>query len=140
MKKLVILPFLFAATLAHAQIAQDITLHGSFDLIKTDNNNFLKKAQLGSELNYFFTRSITGTGGVELWTGDDVSLVLGTRWYPIDEAFIRVRGLIGENDLSIGGGWTKPITDKWKFEAIGDFYFEAEFAIRVGAVYVIRRD
>lgn len=140
MKKLFILPFLFSGTLACAQIAHDITLHGSFDLIKTDNDNFLEKTQLGSEMNYFFTRSLTGTVGFELWTSDDASVVLGARWYPIDEAFIRVRGLIGENDLSIGGGWTRPITDKWKFEAIGDFYFEAEFAIRVGAVYVFRRD
>lgn len=140
MKKLILLPLLFTVGLASAQIAKDIIVGGQFDIIKTDNDKFLDKAQFGAEMNYFFTRHITGTAGFDFWTGDDASFILGGRWYPVEDAFIRARGLIGENDLSIGAGWTKPLNEKWKFEAIGDFYFEGEFAIRVGAVYVIRRD
>jgi len=122
-----------------AQIAKDLTVGGALDLIKTDNDDFLDKAQIGLEANYFFTRQFTGSAGVEFWTADGVSFAIGGRWYPVEEAFVRIRGLIGVNDVAIGAGWTKPINDKWKFEAIGDFYFEGEFAIRVGAVYVIRR-
>lgn len=140
MKKLILLPLVLITSLASAQIAKDLMVGASFDIIKTDNDKFLDKAQLGGEINYFFTRHITGTAGFEIWTGDEGSFVLGARWYPIEDAFIRARGLIGENDLSIGGGWAKPLNEKWKFEAIGDFYFEGEFAIRIGGVYVIRRD
>jgi hypothetical protein len=129
----------FIALSAQAQIAKDMTVGGGFDLIKTDNDGFLGKVQLAVEANYFFARQFTGSAGLELWTDDEVSFALGSRWYPIEEAFVRVRGLIGVNDLSLGGGWTKPINENWKFESMADFYFEGEFSIRVGAVYVIRR-
>ena len=112
---------------------------GAFDLIKTDNDGVLDKVQLGLEGHYFITRQFTLSLGTEIWTDDDFSLALGGRWFPVEEAFVRVRGLIGENDVSIGGGWTKPINDKFKFEAIGDFYFKGDFAIRAGLMYVIRR-
>lgn len=126
-------------TAAHGQIARDFMFGGAMDLIKTDNDGFLEKAQLGLEGNYFITRQFTASAGLELWTDDDASFMLGARWYPVEEAFVRFRGLIGENDLSIGGGWTKPINDKLRFEAIGDFYFTGEFAIRAGVMYVLRR-
>ena len=109
------------------------------DIVKTDNSGIFDKAQFGAEVNYFVTKSFTGTTGFEIWTGDDVSFLIGARWYPTEDAFIRARGLIGENDLSIGGGWTKPINDRLRFEAIGDFYFKVDFSIRVGLVYIVRR-
>lgn len=124
---------------AYSQIAKDFMVGGGLDLIKSDNDGFLDKAQLGVEGNYFITRKLTGTAGFEIWTGDDFSFVLGGRWFPLEEAFVRVRGLVGENDLSIGGGWTKPLNESWRFEAMGDFYFKGEFAIRAGVAYVIRR-
>jgi hypothetical protein len=130
--------FIFSVSFSYAQIAKDILVGGSFDVIKTDNNGFVKKAQLGIEGNYFLTRKFTVSAGFEFWTGDNVSLVLGGRWYPVDNVFVRARGLIGENDLAIGGGWAKPINENWRFEAMGDFYFKVDFAIRIGAVYVIR--
>src|SRR5690349_480677 len=130
---------LFTTQLAYSQIAKDFMIGGGFDLIKSDNSGFLDKAQFGVEANYFITRKFTGTAGFEFWTADDFSVVLGARWFPIDEAFVRVRGLIGENDLAIGGGWTKPLSDVWRFEALGDFYFKGDFAIRAGVAYVIRR-
>lgn len=133
------LVFVFVISSASAQIAKDFMVGGAFDLIKTDNDGFLGKVQLGLEGHYFLTRQITASVGAELWSDDDASLALGARWFPVEEAFIRVRGLIGQNDISIGGGWTKPINDKLKFEAIGDFYFEGEFSIRAGLMYVLRR-
>lgn len=107
------------------------------DLVKTDNVALVKKAQFGAEVNYFFFGNFGATTGVEVWTANDVSLLLGMRWYPSDDAFVRVRGLVGENDVSIGGGWAKPVGERFRFEAIGDFYFKVDFAIRAGFVYVI---
>ena len=130
---------LLLAAFAHGQISKDFMVGGAMDLIKTDNNGFLGKAQFGLEGNYFITRQFTASAGLELWTDDESSFMIGGRWYPVEEAFVRFRGLIGDNDLSIGGGWTKPINDKLRFEAIGDFYFKGEFAIRAGLMYVIRR-
>jgi hypothetical protein len=121
-----------------AQTVKDLTVGLHFDLAKTDHLVFVNKAQLGIEGNYFLSNSFAATGGMDFWTeGKQFSLVAGGRWYPVEEAFVRVRGLIGVNDISIGGGWTKPIDEKWKFEAFGDFYFSLDFAIRAGIVYVI---
>jgi hypothetical protein len=131
--------FFFAITTAYSQIANDMMLCGGFDLIKTDASGVFKKAQIGTEFNYFLDRQFTATGGFELWTYNKASFVVGGRWYPIDELFIRARGLIGENDLSIGAGWSKPLNENFRFEAIGDFYFNVDFSARVGIAYVIRR-
>ena len=133
-----LLVFIFSSSYVSAQIAKDILVGGGFDLIKTDNDGFVKKAQFGIEGNYFLTRKFTASAGFDFWTGDHVSLVLGGRWYPVDNVFVRARGLIGENDFSVGGGWSKPINENWHFEAMGDFYFKIDFAIRVGAIYIIR--
>jgi hypothetical protein len=137
-RSLLFLIFILASLPLSAQIANDIVVGGGFDLIKTDNDGFVKKAQFGIEGNYFLTRKFTASAGFDFWTGDHVSLVLGGRWYPVDNVFVRARGLIGENDLAIGGGWAKPITENWHFEAMGDFYFKVDFSIRVGVVYLIR--
>jgi hypothetical protein len=140
MKYLITLLFLFGVfSFASAQIAKDFMVGGGFDLVKSDNDGFGGKIQVGLEGNYFITRQFTASLGAELWSSDESSLALGVRWFPVEEAFVRARGLIGENDLSVGGGWTKPINEKLKFEAIGDFYFEGEFAIRAGIMYILRR-
>lgn len=123
----------------HAQSTHDVLVSGGFDLIKTDFNRFIDKAQLGIEGNYFITRNFSAGTGVEFWTGDVTSFVLGARWYPADHAFVRLRGLIGTNDAAVGAGWAKPIHENWRFEAIGDFYFkETEFAVRAGVSYIIK--
>ncbi|RAV97688.1 hypothetical protein [Pseudochryseolinea flava] len=129
----------FTALNVSAQIAKDFMVGGGFDLIKTDNDGFLGKGQFATEGHYFVTRQFTLSSGLEVWTDEGVSLSLGARWFPVEEAFVRMRGLIGENDLVIGGGWTKPVNENLRFEAMADFYFEGEFAIRAGLMYVIRR-
>src|SRR5436190_855293 len=108
-----LLCFFFNAS--YAQIAKDFMVGGGLDLIKTDNDGFFGKGQFGGEGHYFVTRQFTLSSGVEGWTSDGVSLTLGARWYPVEEAFVRMRGLIGENDLSIGGGWTKPLNENFRF-------------------------
>jgi hypothetical protein len=140
-KKIILLSSLLTiAFCSHAQIANDVMVGGGFDLIKTDYSSFFDKAQIGGEVNYFITKDFTGTAGLEVWTADQLSFVLGGRYYPIDEVFLRARGLIGVNDLSIGAGWTKPIGEKVRLEAMADFYFDLQFSVRVGFGYVFRKN
>jgi hypothetical protein len=64
---------------------------------------------------------------------------VGGRWYPVADAFVRARGFIGANDVSIGGGWVKPLKEHLRFEAIGDVYFDGQIAIRCGLSYTFPR-
>jgi hypothetical protein len=120
-----------------AQSASSYLIGLQGDFVKTDNTRLLDKAQFGAELNYFVTDHFTGTTGFEIWTDDEISFVIGGRWYPSQDGFLRIRGLVGENEISVGGGWVKPITNNLKFEAIADFYFSIDFSIRGGLVFVI---
>ena len=122
-----------------SQKSNDFLVGGAFDLVKTDNEGFVQKAQVGGEFNYFITRNFTATGGLDIWADNVMIGVVGARWYPLDHFFTRARGLIGKNDLSLGAGWIRPLGSNFHFEAIGDYYFEREFAIRVGLMYLIRR-
>lgn len=111
----------------------------SMDIVKSDYDAILEKVQAGAEVNYFLSRKFTITGGYEYWSVEGSSAVMGARWYPVREAFLRVRGFIGANDLAIGGGWARPLNPSWRIESMVDFYFEGNFAIRAGLVYIIRR-
>lgn len=139
MIRIVLLALFLTPVLLKAQIAHDFQVGFGMDLVKTDLQKTGEKLQAGVEANYFLSRKFTATAGLEAWSGDSFSLVVGGRWYPVEYAFVKVRGLIGENDLAIGGGWTKPLNGNLKFEASADFYFKVDFAIRAGVVYVIRR-
>jgi hypothetical protein len=126
---------------SYSQIAKDFMIGGALDLIKTNQNGYLDRAQGGLEINYYFFEKFTGTSGFEYWTEDnEPSLVVGGRWFPVPEAYVRLRGLIGANDISIGGGWAKPYGENWRFEAIGDIYAEGHIAIRAGIAYVFRQN
>jgi hypothetical protein len=130
---------LMVITSSRAQIAEDLMVGGHFDLVKTDYVNLLQKVQIGAEVNYFATRTITVTSGLEYWSTEGMSFLVGGRWYPKENAFVRLRGLVGANDLSIGAGWSKPMNENIRFEAIGDIYFKFDFAIRIGIVYIRRK-
>lgn len=124
---------------ACAQSSNDILVSGGFDLIKTDYSRVGSKLQFGSEANYFVVRHFAAGAGLELWTQQESSFTMGMRYYPLDNFFVRFRGLIGANEAALGGGWSKPLNEKWRFEAMGDFYFrQTEFAIRAGVGYVIK--
>ncbi|MDL5049252.1 hypothetical protein QQ054_24875 [Oscillatoria amoena NRMC-F 0135] len=138
MRKPFALVLFFCATLtSYSQSSNDIMLGGALDFLKTDNNNLFDKAQFGFELNYFAIRKFTLTAGVEIWTNRDESFVFGSRYYFTDHFFARGRALIGENDFSLGAGGAIPLRKNWRFEVIGDFYVEGEFAVRTGMAYVI---
>ncbi|MBX2917441.1 MAG: hypothetical protein KF856_19390 [Cyclobacteriaceae bacterium] len=124
----------------NAQSSNDILISSGIDLIKTDYSRFADKLQFGAEANYFVVRHFAAGAGLELWTHNTSSFAMGIRYYPLDNFFVRVRGLIGANDVALGGGWSKPINKKWRFEAIGDFYLgQTEFGIRAGVGYVIKK-
>lgn len=133
-----ILLFSLSASIASAQSSYDFMLGGGFDLIKTDNSKILDKAQVGFEANYFVISKFTVTAGVEIWTYRDESFAFGSRWYPLNNFFMRFRGLIGENDFNIGLGGAIPLKQNLRLEVIGDYYFDGEFALRTGVAYIIR--
>jgi hypothetical protein len=86
---------------ANAQIAHDIILGAHADLMKTDHDELLRKAQFGMEGNYFITREFTATAGFDIWTADEISFIIGARWFPVEEAFVRARGYISSLKLSV---------------------------------------
>lgn len=140
MKKLLLVfgAFLFAIP-SFSQVAKDILIGGNLDLIKSDQIRYFQNAQGGFEFNYFLSRKLTGTGGVEYWTGSrQFNAIIGGRIYPVPEAFIRIRWVMGANDLSVGGGWAMPIKENWRFEAMGDVYSDGHIAIRAGFAYWFR--
>jgi hypothetical protein len=138
LRPFLVLALMSATVCCHAQDAKDFMFGAAMDLAKTDYEGLLKKAQFSAEGHYFITRAFSASAGFDVWTGDSVSFVAGGRWYPMDNFFTRVRGLIGENDLSLGAGWNQNISDRWRFEAMADFYFKGEFAMRAGLMYVVR--
>lgn len=139
MKRLIFaLSLLLTCIACFSQNSKDLLLGTNLDLIKSDYDGYFEKAQAGLEGNYFFSEKFAATGGVEVWTRTGVSAVIGARWYPIRDAFIRARGLIGENDISAGAGWAKPITEDLRFEAMADFYFQGTFCIRAGIAFHIK--
>ena len=138
MQRIILLILLGAfPSIVGAQRAQRVMLSVQGDLIKSDNDGFFEKIQGGLEGSYYFSRKVAATGGVEWWTGsDEIFAVLGARFCPIDEAFIRARGLWGK-DFSIGGGFAKPLSDQIRIEAMADFYTQGHIAIRAGISYGI---
>lgn len=140
MKSTLILLFLFAICLVgKGQSTNDVLVHAGFDLVKTDNNKLFEKGQFGFEADYFVVRHFAVGIGAEVWTAQRTSFAMGARWYANDNIFFRFRGLIGVNDAVAGIGWSKPIGNFLRFEALGDFYLgDLDFGLRGGLSYVIR--
>ena len=123
---------------ARAQSTNDFLIAGGLDLFKTDNTKLFDKAQVAFEVNYFLQRRFSVSGGAELWTRGKNSFAMGVRYYPMDNFFVRFRGLIGGNDVSLGAGYSYPLSKSWRAEGMGDLYFaRPDFAIRGGVSYVI---
>ena len=130
--------FSICSVVGFGQRAQRMMVGIQSDLIKSDNDGFFEKVQGGIEASFYFSRKFAVTGGIEWWSGDETLVVLGARLCPIDEAFIRIRGLLG-SDLSVGGGFAKPISENLRIEAMADLYFEGHVAIRAGIAYGVGR-
>lgn len=124
----------------YGQAEGDWMVAAHFDLVKTDFTKPLEKVQSAIEAHYFVRQNFTVHTGLEVWTQDELSFLVGARWYPREEVFVRLRGLIGANDVTLGGGFTKPVAGNLKFEAIADFYFSIDFAIRAGFIYMMHKN
>lgn len=138
MRKILILTILLiGCNLAVAQAQYLFSVHA--DAYKTDNRDpfeFVDKAQLGIEFNYFLYEQFSITTGVELWT-NSTRFVPGFRFYPINPLFLRFRPLLGrEVDYAFGAGYSRKITDNFRLEGMADYYFErSNLAIRIGIAY-----
>ncbi|HAA15789.1 MAG TPA: hypothetical protein DCE41_30400 [Cytophagales bacterium] len=134
MKKVLYLS-LFMVLLSTASKAQFLVT-GGIDLIKSDFNGVGQKIQLGTDLNYFVAKKFSVSAGFEFWTAGSPSVTVGARFYPIRPVFIRMRGLIGENDVAFGLGYGLGLTDRIRLEVMGDYYLiDSEAALRVGLAY-----
>jgi len=140
MRKFLIVAFIFGVVnLAKAQSTSDIMIGGGLDLIKTDNSGLFEKSQLGFEVNYFVVRHFAVGLGGEIWSDQKNSFAMGARWYANDNVFLKFKGLIGANDVALGGGYAKALTQYLRLEGMGDFYVNStEFGIRIGLGYVIK--
>lgn len=138
-KTALIFSSLLLSFFCYSQSSNSILIGGGFDFIKTDNTGLLEKMQLGLEGHYFVVRHFAVGAGTEIWTDKRSSFMMGMRYYLMDNVFVRFRGLIGANDASLGAGWAKPLNDKLRFEAMGDFYFaDPQFGVRAGVSYVLK--
>src|SRR5688500_18213429 len=109
---------------AVGQRAQRVMLGAQADLIKSDNDGLLEKMQGGFEGSFYVSRKLAATAGLEWWSGHHEPVVLaGARFCPIDEAFLRIRGLL-RKDVSFGGGFAKPLSKNLRIEAMADFYLD----------------
>jgi len=140
MRKFSVVAFILGLTnLVAAQSTGDIMLGGGVDFIKTDNSGLFKKSQIGLEVNYFVVRHFAVGLGGEIWSNQKNSFAMGARWYANENVFIKFKGLIGANDVAIGGGYAKALTQYLRLEGMGDFYINStEFGIRIGLGYVIK--
>jgi hypothetical protein len=137
-----ILPVLLSllSTASYAQRTQRVMMGVHADLIKTDNDGLFEKMQGGFEGSYYLSRKFALTTGVEWWSDNDNPILLfGARFCPIDEAYFRIRGLL-QNDLAVGAGFARPLSDKLRVEALADIYFSGQIAIRAGIAYGIGRN
>jgi hypothetical protein len=139
MRFLVLISILLLPFTASSQDHGDVLLGSHMDLIKSNNEGYFEGVQIGLEGNYFLDKKIAGTAGIEIWNRQGLSGVLGGRWYPTPDAYIRMRGLLGANDLSIGGGFAKPIGELIRIEAMSDFYFDGNFTIRAGFAFLVKK-
>ena len=136
---LLLIVFLLGFAQSSAQSTGSIMAGGGLDLLKSDIKNIADKAQVGFEVNYFLLRNYSVTGGLEIWTPGNESFILGMRWYPVENIFVRFRGLIGEkSEVSLGAGYWRNIDNHWRFEGMADLYFQGDVAFRAGVAYLFR--
>lgn len=122
-----------------AQSTSDIMIGGGVDFIKTDNPGVFEKSQIGFEVNYFVVRHFAVGLGAEIWSNQKNSFAMGARWYANENVFLKFKGLIGANDVALGAGYAKALTQYLRLEGMGDFYVNStEFGIRIGLAYVIK--
>lgn len=116
------------------QAAGSYLISGAMDLARTDAPGVIRRFQIGTEVNYFYTHSLSFSGGYELNYSRPNHVTLGARFYPLEPLFIRGRALLGnESDVSLGAGYTHNITYRIRLEGMVDYYaFTQVVGFRVG--------
>jgi hypothetical protein len=131
--------FAFFTTVCFSQRARTFMISVHADLIKSDNDGLFEKMQGGLEGSYYASRKFAVTAGAEGWSGyHRIVPAFGARFCPIDEAFVRVR-VLPQKGYSLGGGFAKPLSEKVRIEAMADFYWGGQIAIRGGVTYGLGR-
>ena len=121
------------------QAAGSYLLSGGMDLTRTDAPGVIRRYQLGAELNYFYLHSLSFFGGYEINYDRPNHVTLGSRFYPIEPLFVRVRGLVGkESDVALGAGYSHNLTYRLRLEGMLDYYAVSNvFGLRVGIGFLI---
>jgi len=121
------------------QAAGSLLLSGGTDLARTDAPGVIRRYQLGAELNYFYLHSLSFLGGYEINYNRPNHVALGSRFYPIEPLFVRVRGLVGkESDVALGAGYSHNLTYRLRLEGMLDYYAVSNiFGLRVGIGFLI---
>ncbi|WP_215226516.1 hypothetical protein [Echinicola shivajiensis] len=132
--------FLWAGKEAHAQqAAGSYLISGALDLVKTDVPGVIRRYQIGAEANYFHWHNISFSGGYEFNYNRPNQVSLGGRFYPLEPAFIRMRGLVGkDSDIAFGAGYTINLSYRLRLEGMVDYYAVSNVAgLRAGLSFLI---
>jgi len=121
------------------QAAGSYLLSAGFDLARTDAPGVIRRYQMAGELNYFHFYSLSFSGGYEFNYSRPNQVTLGSRFYPVEPAFIRIRGLLGKNsDLAFGAGYSHNLSYRLRLEGMLDYYAISNVAgLRVGIGFLI---
>lgn len=110
------------------------------DLIRTDLNKLLERAQFGAEINYFYLHQLSFSGGYEYNINNPNQVTAGLRYYPLEPVFLRARALLGNGaDLGLGAGYTYNLSYRMRLEGMTDYYVQRKaIGIRVGLAVLIK--
>lgn len=112
-------------TLQAQQAAGSFLISGGLDLIRSDLDQALERAQFGAEVNYFYLHQLSFSGGYEYNLNQPNHITAGIRWYPLEPVFVRARALVGNQaDLGIGLGYTYNLTYRTRLETMADYYVQ----------------
>ncbi|WP_375584383.1 hypothetical protein [Cyclobacterium xiamenense] len=107
------------------QAGGSFLVSGGLDLIRTDLDQVLERAQFGLEVNYFYLHQLSFSGGYEHNLDRPNHMTIGMRWYPIEPVFLRARALVGNQaDLGVGMGYTYNLTYRFRLETMADYYVQ----------------
>ncbi len=120
---IMIIGLLVGGTAMAQQAETSILVSGAADLVRSDIPGVITRHQIGAEVNYFYLYNLSFSGGYEFNSAWGNQVSVGSRFYPLESAFIRLRGLVGsQSDLALGLGYTHNISYRIRLEGMVDYY------------------
>jgi hypothetical protein len=109
------------------------------DAVRTDLSEVLERAQFGAEVNYFYLHHLSFSGGYEYNINHPNQVTAGLRYYPLEQAFLRARALLGNGaDLAMGAGYTYNLNYRLRLEGMTDYYLQQQaLGVRVSLAILI---